>query len=203
MTAPIHHPSAAVLTDYSSGALRPAFGVVVAAHLEACPHCRATLRGLEALGGEMIAVLPETSLSEQALPRVMAGIERPVDRAPEGAHTTVDRVPFGRELWLGPGMGIAKAKMEGGDLLYKLRLPAGQPTFPHGHDGIEYTTVLTGAFDDGFHIYSAGDFAEAGDDLHHKPHVTPGSECICLIASERPLRVTDQVGSSWGSWPWS
>ncbi len=46
-------------------------------------------------------------------------------------------------------MGIRKAKIAGGDLLYLLRLPAGLQTIPHGHQGTEFTTVLKGAFDDG------------------------------------------------------
>lgn len=191
---PTHHPSEALLTDYASGAMRPAFGVVVAAHLESCAACRATLAGLEALGGEMIARLPEIGLSEDALPRVMAGTERPPAAASPPAPPTARRVPFGRELWLGPGMGVRKARMEGGDFLYQLRLPAGQETFPHGHHGVEFTAVLKGAFNDGFETYEAGDFAEADQDLEHKPHVEAGGECICLIASDRPVRTTDLVG---------
>jgi putative transcriptional regulator len=193
-TGPLHHPSDAVLTDYASGAMRPAFAVVTAAHLEACDRCRATLAGLEALGGEMIADLPQSSLSEEALPRAMAGIERPVEGAPMRSPMTVDRVPFGRKIWIGPGMHISKAKMEGGDLLYRLSLPAGQATFPHDHNGLEFTAVLTGAFNDGFETYAAGDFAEANPNFQHKPNVTPDAGCICLIASERPLIAGDLIG---------
>jgi putative transcriptional regulator len=170
---PTHHPSEAT-------------------HVEVCTTCRATVRGLEALGGEMVAVLPRTSLSEDALPRAMAGIERPSPPG-EPARPVQQRIPFGRELWLGPGMGVRKAKLAGG-LLYQLRLGAGQQTFPHGHHGMECTTVLKGAFHDGFETYAAGDFAEADEGLEHLPHVSPDSECICLIASEKPLRALSLVG---------
>lgn len=194
MTAPIHHPGEAILTDYASGAMRPAFAVVVSAHLETCAHCRSTLRGLEALGGEMIDSLPESPMSDEALNRVMAGIERPADAPAPAAPPVAERIPFGREVWIGPGMGLRKAKMKGGDLLYQLRLPAGIGTIPHGHNGVEYTVVLKGAFVDGNQRFGPGDFAEMVEEIEHTPHVTPEGECICLIVSEKPLRATTLLG---------
>jgi putative transcriptional regulator len=193
MTTPTHHPDDAVLADYASGALRPAFAIVVGAHLEACPHCRGALHGLEALGGEMIHELEDSSMSDVALDRVMAGLDRPV-HPPEPVLATLDRINFGRELRLAPGMGIRKAKIAGGDLLYQLRLPAGLQTIPHGHQGTEYTTVIKGAFDDGTGVFAAGDFADVNEAVDHLPHVTMQGECICLIASEKPMRVTTLLG---------
>lgn len=195
MTDPKHHPTDAILADYASGALRPAFAVVVSAHLEGCAHCRDGLRGLEALGGALIADLPESEMSGEALGRVMAGIERPVETAVETpARPAAERIPFGREVWIGPGMGLRKARMPGGDLLYQLRLPAGLGTVPHGHQGTEYTVVLKGAFMDGEARFGPGDFAEMSEGVTHEPHVAPESECICLIVSEKPMRVTNLLG---------
>ena len=191
---PNHHPDDAVLADYVSGALRPAFAVVVAAHLESCTQCREGLKSLEALGGAMIGDLPDEAMSDEALDRVMAGIERPIALPESPSKLTADRIPFGQEQWLGPGMGLRKAKLAGGDLLYLLRLPAGLRTIPHGHQGIEFTTVLKGAFRDGTGKFAAGDFAEMTDEIEHQPRVTPDSECLCLIASEKPMRVTTLMG---------
>jgi putative transcriptional regulator len=195
MTGPKHHPADAILADYAAGALRPAFAVVVAAHLESCAHCRGSLRGLEALGGALIADLPESEMSAEALDRVMAGIERPVEAAVEvTVRPAAERIPFGREVWIGPGMGLRKARMPGGGLLYQLRLPAGLGTIPHGHHGAEYTVVLKGAFMDGEARFDPGDFAEMAEGIVHEPHVTPESECVCLIVSEKPMRVTNLLG---------
>lgn len=189
-----HHPSEAILVDYSSGALRTAFAAVVAAHLETCRHCRARVAALEAVGGELLAGLSPSPLPAEALDRVMAGIERPRRTPPPGQSTT-ERIPFGRELWIGPGMGVRKARLDGEDLLYLLRLPPGLRTIPHGHGGAEYTAVLKGAFDDGQGVFAAGDFGEmSADDVDHQPLVLPGSECVCLIASERPMRVRNFIG---------
>lgn len=191
--SPSHHPSAAILADYASGALRPAFAVVVAAHAERCARCRAELGALEALGGELIADLPAAPMAEESLERVMAGIERPLPTPEPASPPTVDRIPFGRAQWLAPGMTIRKAKLGGGDLLYLLQLPGGIKTVPHGHEGMEFTTVLDGAYDDETGRFAAGDFAELTDEADHQPTVAPGQPCVCLIASEKPMRMT-----TWG-----
>ena len=91
-------------------------------------------------------------------------------------------------------MSIRKAKTGGSDLLYVLRLPAGLQTIPHGHLGTEFTTVVKGAFDDGTGVFAAGDFADVNEAVDHLPHVTAHGECMCLIASERPMRVTTFLG---------
>ena len=192
---PTHHPSEAVLADYAAGGMRPAFAAVVAAHLEGCPHCCSVVGALEALGGELVTDLPAESLSNDALDRALAGIERPHPPSPAPRALIAERIPFGREIRFAPGMGVRKARIDdSGDLLYLLRLPAGLKTIPHGHQGQEFTAVLKGAFEDDEGRFAAGDFAEMTDEIDHQPSVTPDSECICLIASERPMKVTTLVG---------
>ena len=128
---PHHHPSDAIITEYVAGALRPAFAVVVAAHLEGCVQCRRAVEAFEALGGAMVEDLAGAELSDDALDRVMAGIERPYEDPPAPPPPAAERIPFGREMWIGPGMGIRKARIDdSGDLLYLLRLPAGLQTHP-------------------------------------------------------------------------
>lgn len=195
MTTPTQHPSSAVLSDYASGALRPAFAAVVAAHLEACPHCRSEVRALESLGGAMIEDLAPAEMSPASLDRAMAALEAAAPEAPAPVRSTLDRIPFGPERWLAPGMSIRKAKSgEYADLLYLLRLPSGQKTVPHGHQGTEFTQVLKGAYVDGDGRMAAGDFCELNQASQHQPHVDQGSECICLIASERPMRMFTRLG---------
>ena len=195
MTTPSQHPSGAVLSDYVSGALRPAFAAVVAAHLESCAHCRGEVRALESLGGALIEDLSPAEMSEASLERAMAVLDLAAPEAPAPVRPTVERIPFGPERWLAPGMSIRKAKPgEYGDLLYLLRLPSGQKTVPHGHQGTEFTQVLKGAYVDGDGRMAAGDFCELNDSVEHQPHVDPGGECICLIASEKPMRMFTRLG---------
>jgi putative transcriptional regulator len=58
----------------------------------------------------------------------------------------------------------------------------------HGHWGSEITLVLQGAFTDGFGTYEVGDVVEVGEGVEHAPIAAEGTECICLIASEGPMR---------------
>lgn len=194
MSVPRHHPSAAVLADYASGALRPAFAAVTAAHLEVCALCRAEVHALETLGGAMIEDLAPEALSAGRLEQAMAALDQPAPAA-QAPAPTVDRIAFGRARWLGPGMTIRKAKPgPGSDLLYLLQLPAGLRTIPHGHWGVEFTTVLSGAYDDGIDHFAAGDFCELNDELEHQPMVAPDGPCLCLIASEKPMRQFTRLG---------
>jgi putative transcriptional regulator len=59
----------------------------------------------------------------------------------------------------------------------------------HGHDGTEYTCVLTGSFSDSSGTYTVGDLIEAAEDHDHQPIVGPESECVCVIAIEGHLRL--------------
>lgn len=192
--SPSSHPSEAVLCDYVSGALRPAFAAVVAAHLEHCPHCRETTDALEAVGGELIAGLDPSPLAPDALARALAAIERPRRPAPASPPVAA-RIAFGRPTYLGPGMSVSKARpAAGSDLLYLLRLPAGIRTLPHAHAGAEFTTVLAGAFRDGDQVFAKGDFAEQSVEAEHQPQVLRDGPCVCLIASEKPMKVHTLAG---------
>ena len=192
---PHHHPTPAVLADYVSGALRPAFAAVVSAHVEGCAHCRAEVKTLEALGGALIEDLEPEVLSEGRVDAAMAALDGAKPVEPVVSAPTVDRIPFGPVRWLAPGMSIRKAKVgTGGDLLYLLRLPAGLTTIPHGHHGIEFTTVLTGAYHDGLDHFAAGDFCEMHPDVEHQPQVSADGYCLCLIASEKPMRQFTALG---------
>ena len=63
----------------------------------------------------------------------------------------------------------------------------------HGHWGSQITLVLQGAFTDAFGSYGKGDVVEVGEGVEHAPIVAEGTECICLIASEGPMRFHGQL----------
>ena len=58
----------------------------------------------------------------------------------------------------------------------------------HGHNGTELTMVLSGAFSDEGGRYGPGDIEIATEDDHHVPVAEPGADCICLAATDAPLR---------------
>jgi len=69
-----------------------------------------------------------------------------------------------------------------------LRIPAGTAMPDHGHRGTELTLVLQGAFMDEHDRFGAGDVEVANEDMHHTPVAEAGMDCICLAASDAPLR---------------
>ena len=92
--------------------------------------------------------------------------------------------------WRTLGMGVRQAilptsRAASARLLY---IPAGQAVPDHGHRGMELTLVLQGAFCDATDRFGVGDLEIAGQDLEHIPTAEPGVDCICLAATDAPLR---------------
>lgn len=194
---PLHHPTEAVLADYAAGALRPAFAIAAAAHIEDCPACLERVRLLEQLGGELLADLPQAEMSPQSLDQALARLDRPqAHPLPVARGRAADRVRFGRKRYVAPGVWVRHAERQaaGKDLLYLLRIPRGLTAVPHGHRGQEFTTVLKGAYADEAGVFAAGDFAEFNGGADHRPSVQGDGECICMIASERPMLMKSWAG---------
>ena len=71
-----------------------------------------------------------------------------------------------------------------------LHIPAGQAMPDHGHRGMELTLVLQGAFSDGVGRYNRGDVDAETEKTRHTPVAEAGLPCICLTATDAPLRFT-------------
>ena len=85
----------------------------------------------------------------------------------------------------GSQLGLNSSDEASGRLL---RIPAGTALPDHGHHGTEITLVLQGAFVDEHDRFGAGDIEVANEDLHHTPIAADGLDCICLAATDAPLR---------------
>ncbi|HAD28863.1 MAG TPA: transcriptional regulator, partial [Rhodobacteraceae bacterium] len=95
-----------------------------------------------------------------------------------------------RVKWTPLGGGVKQAvlptdKKAQARLLY---IPAGQSVPDHGHRGLELTLVLQGSFADEVDHFGRGDIEIAGDDLDHQPVAGSEADCICLTATDAPLR---------------
>lgn len=88
----------------------------------------------------------------------------------------------------GRGLQIAKLRAEDDERLWVLRAAPNTVLPHHGHAGSELTLVLKGAYFNGDTIYAAGDLEDANETTEHQPIVTRDGECICLAATEGPLR---------------
>jgi putative transcriptional regulator len=194
-----HHLNDALLMGYAAGHLSEAFGLVVATHVTMCDDCRARLESFEALGGAVIEAEDETAVSTDALARMMARLEVPVVSAPPKAPRKTS-LPSPLAAYVGGDLDAVKWRALGGGVrqailptgpkatVRLLHIPAGQAVPDHGHRGMELTLVLRGAFRDATDRFGPGDLEIAGEDLAHKPVAEAGEDCICLAATDAPLR---------------
>ncbi len=195
-----HHLSDQLLMAYAAGELPEAFNLVVATHVSLCDECRAQLASFEALGGAMIEMTDTAPLSDDSLAACLdridglsqANARRPLKRAGVFPAPLADYVGGGPEKvkWRPVGMGVKQALLRTGKgasarLLY---IPGGQAVPDHGHRGMELTLVLQGAFRDESDRFGRGDVEIADDTMQHTPIAEEGEVCICLAATDAPLR---------------
>ncbi|ANP45380.1 ChrR family anti-sigma-E factor [Candidatus Viadribacter manganicus] len=194
--SPRQHPTDDILAEYTAGALEPGFGLVVAAHLEACAHCRARVASFEAASGAALKDMPETAIGAGALDDVLARLDKPQQPAAADKRSFIERLPLKQKKWIAPGVWVAALDTPHAaeDRVYLLSVAPGKPAARHGHSGAEFCTVLKGAFRDETGLYAAGDFAAAYDDLNHLPVVEGEEDCVCLFATEGRLKAQGLLG---------
>lgn len=197
-----HHLTDGLLMAYSAGSLPEAFNLVVATHVSLCDECRARLGSFETLGGAMLEDCGNADLDEGALDatlaRIMSGAPgiapRQTARRAGGIFPGPLQDYVGGDVeavkWRPVGMGVRQAILPtsrdaSARLLY---IPAGCAVPDHGHRGTELTLVLQGAFMDEQARFARGDVEVANEDLEHTPIADIGEDCICLAATDAPLR---------------
>ncbi|QGX96925.1 transcriptional regulator [Roseovarius faecimaris] len=195
-----HHLTDALLIAYSAGTLPEAFSLTVAAHVSLCDECRARLGAFDTVGGALVEDSAEAEMDDGSLEATLALIASgaPDDKPAPGASDSVLPAPIrdyiGGDLdtvkWRPVGMGVKQAilptsREATARLLY---IPAGAAVPDHGHRGTELTLVLQGAFADETDRFGRGDIEVADEDLHHTPVADIGADCICLAATDAPLK---------------
>lgn len=205
-----HHVNDELLMEYSAGTLPEAYALVVAAHISVCKSCRTRMEQLDALGGALlesatddVAPMGDTApMSDDSLAATLAmiqGITPEPRKAPCAANPNsvlpkpvrdyvggdVDAVKW-RGLKRGVRQAILPTSGEGtARLLY---IPAGMAVPDHSHQGVELTLVLQGSFSDEIDSFRRGDIEIADDDTEHKPVAGMEADCICLAATDAPLK---------------
>lgn len=180
---PRSHPSDAMLLRYCVGADGPAFRATVAAHAAGCPRCSAVLRQGDALGGMLLADLPETPLAPGALEAVLARLDEPAPPA-----VTLSDL-FARRTWLvAPGVRHRRLLAADGESLHIFRVAPGASLPRHDHGGDELTHVLEGSFQDETGRYQAGDAVAQGPGVEHGCTNSGTVECVCILAVTGHLR---------------
>lgn len=199
-----HHISEALIDAFHLGQLPQAYSLVVAAHLSLCDSCRARSEALNMVGGALMDDLPAQTLSADLRAQVLGALDEPVKAStppfkgsgpfPAPVMAALNSAP---PKWSSLGMGIRQHILhedQGGSarLLY---IPPGSAVPHHTHRGLELTLVLQGAFSDSEGHFQRGDVQTAHDDLMHQPLADDGEVCICLAATDAPLRFKGWIPS--------
>ncbi|HVZ99031.1 MAG TPA: ChrR family anti-sigma-E factor [Caulobacterales bacterium] len=196
--SPKHHPSDETLTAYAAGALEPGFGLVAGAHVETCAACRAKVGAFEAASGEALERLAPEAMASDAWARMADRLDGRDALAPLRQFTRplIDRLPLKPRKWVSPGLWVATVETphHPDNRVYLLGAAPGAVTARHSHSGVEFCTVLKGAFRDEFGAFGAGDFAQADAGDEHQPKVEGREECICLFATEGRLKAATAIG---------
>lgn len=200
MTEINHHMTDALLMAYASGNLPEAFSLVAATHISLCDECRARLGSFEAVGGALVEDGDEAAVSDDALAATFALIDAAPKAAPARRSPSGSVFPAPLQDYVGGDLSAVRWKSIGGGVkqavldtdrdatVRLLSIPGGAAMPDHGHRGMELTLVLQGAFRDEDGRFGRGDLEIADEELHHTPVAEEGEVCICLAATDAPLR---------------
>ncbi|WP_432449104.1 ChrR family anti-sigma-E factor [Aliiroseovarius marinus] len=201
MTAITHHISDAMLAAYAAGNLPTPFALVVASHVSLCAECRAALEAHQAVGGVMLEDSRSVRVSDTLRSGVLDMLDDPYSPEPVYERTGIYPGPIMQALkgkaprWKSLGMGVRQSILSDGDegSVRLLFIPPGQAVPEHSHSGLELTLVLQGSFSDETGYFGVGD-VEIGDEaLEHTPIAGAGDPCICLAATDAPLRFNAMI----------
>ncbi|MGH1414543.1 MAG: ChrR family anti-sigma-E factor [Pelagimonas sp.] len=196
MPAITHHIPDAMIAAYASGNLPHPFALVVASHLSLCKDCRAALGAHQAVGGALLENTDGVDVSAGLKASIMDLLDAPAAPQPVFEPKGIYPGAIMEELkgkplrWKTLGMGVKQSILSESDagsarLLY---IPAGQAVPDHTHNGLELTLVLQGSFSDETGRFGVGDVEIGDQDLEHTPVADAGDACICLAATDAPLR---------------
>ena len=215
-----HHPDDNLLTEYSSGSLANAVGVIVCAHLQTCPHCRKRVEQLNKLGAailnQSVAEAVQPASFDQLMTRIrnqnsqtLAGDKKSTS---EHLHPVYANDPLlkhvpkviakllprdGKLKWERVSAALKTARLKTGQSQYEVafqRISSGGRVVEHDHRGLEVTMVLCGSFSDEDGVYNQGDFLVRNAGEIHRPTATQNQDCLCISVVEAPVKVTGFFG---------
>jgi putative transcriptional regulator len=200
-----HHPTDELLLEYAAGAVPEPVALVLAAHVSLCGHCRAEVARLEAVGGVLLESLEPEPVSEACRARVLELLDRPAPASarPKAPDIRLPRPlagylagPLEQQKWrrLGPVAELPLLTGHDGFNTRLMRIRPGATMPQHTHRGMEMTLVLAGGFRDETGHYRRGDLALGDAELDHQPVADDDEECLCLVVTDAPLKLTGTFG---------
>ena len=208
-----HHPSRAMLVDFSAGNLGTAESICVSAHLHFCDQCRNELMRLDQVASQLMTEAEPQTIDEDLFDSVMSKIDA-LPEAPTKVETE-EKSDFPHSVtklinetksapkWRRMSSSVDVARVQTGQNKFEValhRICAGGKTPHHGHNGTEFTVVLKGSFSDEQAVYSEGDFLLRGPGDEHQPMGAQNGECICLSALAAPIKLSSPLGFLMKPW---
>lgn len=196
-----YHPDQSTLVSYAAGAAPQAIAIIVAAHAELCPACRAELRVIGALAGAALACAPVAATAHDAFEQLSLRLTSGAVSQTVAPSAPPADLPAALALLVGGGSGAvgwreimpgiehcryAFPSARGESALRLIRARPSREIPDHTHSGQEATLVLAGALRDGDRVYRAGEFCDLDDTTAHNPKVYGAETCLCAIAEEGP-----------------
>lgn len=208
-----HHPSRAMLVDFSAGNLGTAESICVSAHLHFCDQCRNELMRLDQVASQLMTEAEPQTVDEDLFDSVMSKIdalpEAPtkveIEEKSDFPHTVAKLINETESApnWRRMSSSVDVARFQTGQNKFEValhRICAGGKTPHHGHNGTEFTVVLKGSFSDEQAVYSEGDFLLRGPGDEHQPMGAQNGECICLSALAAPIKLSSPLGFLMKPW---
>ncbi|MBU2964180.1 ChrR family anti-sigma-E factor [Amphritea sp. 2_MG-2023] len=206
-----HHLDDATLMSYSAGSLSQGMALVVASHLAFCSACRERAEMNDAVGGVLLESLDAETIEDDMLAAILAQIDEPLERRIVEPRQAIPSLsdpeipvplneyvsgPLDQLEWkrIVPGVAYYDMPWQGRGVSRLLRIAPGKSMLTHTHNGNELTLVLRGSFSDEVGRFCRGDIADLDDQIEHQPLVDSDEDCICLIATDAPLRFTTLFG---------
>lgn len=188
---------------YAAGALPEAFDIVVAAHMCLSDEARALVGSYEAVGACVMEDCEAMPMDNNAFASTLSRIKSECRNSETSKPCSVLPEPIKKYIggdvsqikWRSLGGGVKQSIIptQGKAEARLLFIPAGQAVPDHGHRGTELTLVLQGSFSDEVDSFSRGDLEIANEDLDHQPVAGLEADCICIAATDAPLRFNSLI----------
>lgn len=196
----VHRPSDETLAAFAAGQLDEGLAVVVACHIEADQESRRRLQNLEAVQGALLdKIEPVAMRSGPCDPNADVQTGSASDISEAAHETRMPQVlrPYGFGPWRPIGIRIAMRRVDvpgASARVFMLRAGPGIALPHHKHTGVEWTTILAGAYEHEYGRYAAGDFDEADSEHDHTPRVDPVEGCTCIVAMTGSVQLQGWLG---------
>jgi putative transcriptional regulator len=201
MTLIHHHPSDLTLGEFAAGVLDEGQALVVGTHLAACASCREAARSFERARGAIMQQSLPAAMAPDALQRALQAVDAGNDlqvsrRSPAGIETPLSGYQLGSWRRIGARIYWRNVQQANNKTTrtFLLKASPGTKIPSHGHNGLEWTCVLQGAFRHQLGRFGPGDFDEADETIDHDPIVEDGEDCVCLVALQGGIRFKGWFG---------